>query len=110
MTTTTTNRFPSVAPPPGADYVDDWEGDPPQRVVGSGGRGIADRGHDIIVWTATIQYADGSLRQPIEIHVDHGEDGALTSAQARALAARIIDAADEVDAWVTAAENGGLTK
>src|SRR5258705_10427383 len=90
MQTTTTDPFPDVAPPPGTD-PDVWEGDPPQRVVMGKTWRIA--GHDITVWTGAIQYADGSLRQPAEVHVVEGEDDEMTSAQARKLAAQRIAAA-----------------
>ena len=71
------------------------EGD--QRVVAGINRGID--GHDVLVWTAAVQYADGSLRQPAQVHVELGHDDAMTADQARALAAELIEAADEIDRW-----------
>ena len=46
-----------------------------------------------------MQYADGSLREPAQVHVELGHDDAMTSDQARALAAELIAAADEIDRW-----------
>jgi hypothetical protein len=39
---------------------------------------------------------DGSVHEPPHVYLD---DDALSSAQARALAAALIDAADEADRW-----------
>jgi len=47
----------------------------------------------------TVQYADGSLLEPAQVHVELGHDDAMTSDQARALAAELIAAADEIDRW-----------
>jgi hypothetical protein len=47
-------------------------------------------GHDVVVWTAAPQLADGSLdidREPPAVHVDIAWERSLTSAQARELAA-----------------------
>src|SRR6478672_2120287 len=94
MNTTPTTTAPNVAPPAGTT-PDIWEAD--QRVVAGINRGID--GHDVVVWSAAVQYADGSLRKPAEVHVELGDDDAMTADQARALAAELIDAADEVDRW-----------
>jgi len=92
----TTERCPDVAPPAGT-IPDVWEGNPAQRVVAGINRGID--GHDIVVWTATVQCADGSLREPAQVHVELSHDDAMTADQARALAAELIEAADEIDRW-----------
>ena len=47
----------------------------------------------------TVQYADGSLREPAEVHVELDHDDAMTADQARALATELIEAADEIDRW-----------
>jgi hypothetical protein len=105
--TTTTHPHPDVPLPAGAEWADancGWEPDEPQayRVIYGVPRGVVD--HDMAVQTSALQYADGSFnctddppRVSLDIHYDHG----LTSAQARALAATLVDAADEVDGWVT---------
>src|SRR6478609_3498806 len=98
MTTTPTTTVPDVAPPAGAT-PDIWEGNPAQRVVAGINRGID--GHDVLVWTATVQYADGSLREPAQVHVELHHDDAMTADQARAPAAQLIEAADEIDGWVS---------
>src|SRR5580765_4563787 len=92
----TTERCPDVAPPAGAT-PDVWEGNPAQRVVAGTNRAID--GHDVLVWTPAVQYADGSLREPAEVHVELSHDDAMTADQARVLAAELIAAADEIDRW-----------
>jgi len=59
MTTTT---HPDVPLPAGADYVDDWQkvdgSAMPYRFIGTKDVVFADH---VRVWTAAVQYADGSL-------------------------------------------------
>lgn len=92
-TTTTTNPYPHIAPPVGTT-PDVWEDD--QRMVMGADRTID--GHDAVVWTAAVQYADGSLQKAV-VHVDMPAKDAMTSVQARALAAEVIAAAHEIDGW-----------
>jgi hypothetical protein len=78
-----------------------WEGDDPIRVVWGPHRGIIDA--EVTVWTTAIQQADGRIApeypEPPQVHIEtYWEDG-LTSAQAREMAAVLLEAADELDAW-----------
>ena len=100
MMQTTATPLPDVQPPAGTK-PDVWEGNPAQRVVAGINRGID--GHDVLVWTAAVQYADGSLREPAEVHVELDHDDAMTADQARALATELIEAAAEIDGWATTA-------
>lgn len=78
ITTAPTNPYPDLAPPTGTD-PDIWEGDPAQRVVTGITRGIG--GHGIPVWTGTVHYVDGSLREP-EVHVECLDDDEMTGLRA----------------------------
>ena len=82
--------------PPAGSTPDIWEGD--QRVVVGVDRTIDGR-TEVLVWAAAVQYADGSLRQRV-VHVGANGYDSLTIDQARALAAQVIEAADEIDRWV----------
>jgi hypothetical protein len=104
--TTTTNPYPDVPLPAGAIADDDawtlWENEArvfhgPDRVVLNGAAEVIAE-----VRTTGVQYADGS--------VDNGEDpptidiclnlpGDLTAAEARELAAALLEAAAELDGW-----------
>lgn len=58
MTTTT---HPDVPLPAGATYVDDWQIERPEmpyRFIGSAVQHITEH---LTVWTAVVQYADGSI-------------------------------------------------
>jgi hypothetical protein len=108
MTTTTTNPFPDVPLPAGAVVDDDawalWDNEcrmfrGPDRVVLNGAAEIVAE-----VRTTGMQLPDGS--------VDNGEDaptidiymsipGDLGSAEVRKLAAMLLEAADQIDGWVT---------
>ena len=93
-----------VAPPAGA-MPDDWQAfDPrmPHRVLLGEVRGIdgVDTDH-VCVQTSAIQFSDGriddgSVHEPPHVYL---RDDALTTTQARELAATLIEAADEVDGW-----------
>lgn len=105
---TTTTKPPADVPlPAGADWPDEgigWEPDDPQayRVIYGVTRGVA--GHDLLVQTSALQYADGSINttdDPPRVSLDIHDDDGLTSAQARELAAALVEAADELDGWVT---------
>jgi hypothetical protein len=109
------DNAPTVALPAGAVAADIWDStDPPQRVISFGCRGIngttAEYGIELnddepaAVYTAAIQYADGSVylgedrvQQP-SIHVDTAPSCALTTDEARRLAALLVEAADKIDA------------
>lgn len=91
--------------PPGADMACLWEGDPAYRTVFGVDRTVTDS--TARVYTAAIQLADGSLDDgSIEapgLYVCDGErDGLhLNSDQARELASVLLQAAAELDGWVT---------
>jgi hypothetical protein len=85
--------------PAGAVFGDTWEGDGPQRVVMGQTRGITDS--DFTVWTSAIQCADGRIdSEPPEVHIAGDTDSGLNSDQARELAAALLEAAAEMDAWL----------
>ncbi len=108
MTTTSSPTAPNVAPPPGAE-PDVWEGTTPMphRVVYTEPRCVLNRTGDHlrspVVVAQAIQWADGflddGLIEPPSVSIESSGDHGLTSAQARELAAAILEAADEIDGW-----------
>jgi hypothetical protein len=101
MTTTTTPN-PQVPLPADGDI---WEDDTPSRlsyrVIYGVPRGVT--GHELALQTSAIQYSDGGINttdDPPQVSIYMHEASALTSDQARELAASLIEAADEVDGWV----------
>ena len=100
MTTTT---IPDV-PIPASARPDAWQDDAPQpyRVLLGEVRGIDGVDIDrVSVQPTAVQFSDGrvddgSVHEPPHVYL--GDDG-LSCAQARALAAALIEAADEVDRW-----------
>jgi hypothetical protein len=98
-----TSPYPHVLLPAGAEHDGTWEDDDPQpyRVVYGVPRGVV--GHKLALQTFALQWADGSINTtddpPRVSLLDIHEDNGLTSAQARDLAASLIEAADEVDGW-----------
>jgi len=100
MTATTTNPYRHVPLPVGAVFGDVWEGDDPERVIMGPNRGVTDS--DAIVWTTTIQRADGGISlepEPPHIHIQTIWEDGLNSDQARELAAVLLEAAAEMDGW-----------
>ena len=101
----------NVPLPTGVAAVDDWQPNNPlpYRVVLGAGRGVTD--HNVVVQTAAIQFADG--------RIDHGgivapsvtishtcyNGRGLSSTQARELAARLLEAADELDGWIESSQS-----
>ena len=73
----------------------------PYRILSGELRNIDGGSNYTTVQATAVQFTDGRIddggvhEAP---HVDLGDD-ALTSAQARALAALLVEAADEVDRW-----------
>jgi hypothetical protein len=112
MTTSTATPTPDVPLPAGAMSLGDWVADDPHpawRLIEAPYRGID--GYQAIVRPEAIQYADGSLdigRDGPTVNVHILEDNGMTPQQARALAALIVEAADQADAW--AAAQGAQTK
>jgi hypothetical protein len=99
----TTDKCPDVPVPPGA-RPDTWEDDSPlpYRVLFGELRGIDGVDTDRVnVQPTAVQFSDGriddgSVHEPPHIYVG---DNALTTTQARELAATLNDAADEADRW-----------
>ena len=110
MPTTTAHCYLNVSLPTGVAAVDDWRPNYPlpYRILLGAGRGVTD--HNVVVQTAAIQFADG--------RIDHGgivaprvtishtcyNGRALSSTQARELAARLLEAADELDGWIESSQ------
>ena len=96
MTTTnaTTNPYPDVTAPAGADFVDDWQ---PQRyrIVYGQQRDVAGK---VEVSTSVAQLTDGTINRsdenydPPMVRVDHTGEFELTVEQAHELAGAILDA------------------
>jgi hypothetical protein len=102
-----THSYRSVALPTGAATFFDWQpkNPLPYRVVLGANRGITD--HKVAVQTSAIQFADGQIDDggivaPSKITISHASYNGrgLSSAQARELAARLLEAADELDGWI----------
>ena len=93
----------NVPIPVSVENVDDWQHDVPlpYRIL-SGELPNTDGGTNYTTIQATaIQFADGRIDDGNVHEAPHvylGDD-ALTSAQARELAAALIETADEVDRW-----------
>lgn len=102
MTTTTTTDLPL---PAGAE-PDIWQEvatTTAYRILYGASRGVED--HDEInVSTTVVQFKDGSLdngsihEEPL-VYVQTNCDTGLRSAEARELAAVLIECADEIDGW-----------
>jgi hypothetical protein len=98
-----TTTIPDVPAPPGA-RPDAWQDDSPfpYRVLLGEVRGINGVNTDhVSVQPTAIQFSDGrvddgSVHEPAHVYLG---DNALTTTQARELAATLIEAADEVDGW-----------
>ncbi len=109
-TTTTTNPYPNIAPPAGAEAMCDWaDWDNEFRFVFSKTR--AD-GTNFVLWPCAAQLPDGSIDTEATVtndppHVDINElvDGRLHERMrvdlkdARKLAQALLEAADELDRW-----------
>jgi hypothetical protein len=110
MPTTTAHCYLNVPLPTGVAAVDDWRpNDPlPYRVVLGAGRGVTD--HNVVVQTAAIQFADGRIdegriKAPTLTISCAGYNGrGLSSTQAREVAARLLEAADELDGWIESSQ------
>ena len=90
--------------------VDDWRpNDPlPYRVVLGARRGVTD--HKVRVQTSAIQFADGRIDDggivAPSVTISHAcyNGRGLSSTQARELAARLLEAADELDGWIESSQ------
>ena len=94
----------SVAPPPGADVIDDWgSGGDDRRVILGHHRYVLDS--DVFVSTACIQHRDGHIDdgstgdEAPSVYID-GAPASLNSDQARILAALLLESAALIDGWV----------
>ena len=101
--TTTADSLADVPVPAGA-HSDDWQNDAvPDRVLFGEWRRIVGVDTDrLSVAPSAIQLADGriddgSAYEPPQVHL---RDDCLTPAQARELAAALIEAADLLDRWI----------
>ncbi|MCW2627515.1 hypothetical protein [Mycobacterium sp.] len=99
-----TTTAPHDVPIPAGARADDWQDDVPQpyRVLLGEVRGINGVNTDhVSVQPTAIQFSDGriddgSVHEAPSVYLG---DDALTTAQARALAATLIETVDEVDGW-----------
>jgi hypothetical protein len=99
-----TTTIPDVPVPPGA-RPDTWQDDSPlpYRVLLGECRGINGVNTDhVSIQPTAIQFSDGRIDDGSEHEPPHVylADNALTTTQARELAATLIEAADEADGWV----------
>jgi hypothetical protein len=110
MPTMTARCYLNVALPTGVAAVDDWQPNDPlsYRVVLGAGRGVTD--HKVRVQTAAIQFADGRIDDgriaapSVTISRASFNGRGLSSTQARELAARLLEAADELDGWIESSQ------
>jgi hypothetical protein len=110
MPTTTTHRYPNVPLPAGVAAVFDWRpNDPlPYRVVLGASRGVSD--HNVVVHTSAIQFADGRIDDggivAPSVTISHAcyNGRGLSTTQARELAARLLEAAEELDGWIESSQ------
>jgi hypothetical protein len=105
MPTTTAHCYLNVPLPTGVAAVDDWRpNDPlPYRVVLGAGRGVTD--HNVVVQTSAIQFADGRIVAPsVTISYACYNGRGLSRTQARELAPRLLEAADELDGWIESSQ------
>jgi hypothetical protein len=98
-----TTTAPHDVPIPAGVHADDWQDDAPTpyRILFGELRNTDGVEYTTVQATA-VQYPDGriddgSVHEPPSVYLG---DDALTTAQARALAAALIKTADEVDRWL----------
>ena len=110
-TMTTTTDLANVPTPAGVTRTDKWQDDVPRpyRVLFGELRNTGSVKFTTVQATA-IQFGDGRIDDASVYDAPHvylGDD-ALTSAQARALAAALIETADEVDRWAASSVRHGV--
>lgn len=86
---------PGATTGPGGGWTDK-SGLQRERVINAAERPVTGR-PDVRVLAAAIQHRNGTISEPTVTVA--GADSGLTTAQARQLAALILDAADELDRW-----------
>src|SRR5262245_22414265 len=93
--------IPDIPLPPGADTASTWEEwEHEFRVIHTADRPIADT--QAIAYASAIQSPDGNVDselEPPQIWIEDRGDG-LSIAQARSLAAVLLELADIADGWV----------
>jgi hypothetical protein len=91
------NPCPDVVLPPGAVEAGEWhnDGGMARRTIVGPKRTVARAD----VFTIGCQYVDGRFRSNASVRVESNPNDALSGAQARQLAAEILSAADDADAW-----------
>ena len=96
MSNNTANPYPDVVLPPNAIEAGEWhnDGGMARRTIVGPKRKVA----RVDVFTIGCQYVDGRIRETT-VRVESSPNDALSSAQARQLAAEILDSADEIDGW-----------
>src|SRR5271166_6481833 len=96
----TPDCYPDLPLPTGAAAAGSWQPNDPlaYRVVLGEDRGVTD--HNVVVHTVAVQFADGRIEDGrIKAATVYSGRG-LTSAQARELAAALLEAADQLDGWI----------
>ena len=110
MPTTAAHCYLDVPLPAGVAAVFDWRPNDPlsYRVVLGAGRGVTD--HNVVVHTSAIQFADGriddgGILEP-NVTIAHAcfNGRGLSRSQARELAARLLEAAAELDGWIESSQ------
>jgi len=110
MPTAATSPYPDVPVPAGADKVYDWD-DPSTseayrffqgrvRTITADDTKNRPWSEDITVCVEGTQDPDGTINRDINVHQLHHDDP-ITANQARQLAAALLEAAAELDRWVT---------
>jgi hypothetical protein len=110
MPTTTAHSYLDVPLPAGVAAVFDWRPNDPlsYRVVLGAVRGVTD--HNVVVHTSAIQFADGRIDDggivAPSVTISHAcfDGRGLSSTQARELAARLLEAAAELDGWIESSQ------
>jgi hypothetical protein len=110
MPTTAAHSYLDVPLPACVTAVFDWRpNDPlPYRVVLGASRGVTD--HNVVVHTSAIQFADGRIDDggivAPSVRISHAcfNGRGLSSTQARELAARLLEAADQIDGWIESSQ------
>ncbi|MDO0975982.1 hypothetical protein [Mycolicibacterium frederiksbergense] len=90
-----TDRMINVPLPPGAEEAEHWSEDDGEwtRTVHGGARSVD--GFDAAVYRTGTQASDGAVTWLMYVHVDDHDD--MTAEQVRQLAAKLVEAADELE-------------
>jgi hypothetical protein len=97
MTTTTTNPFPDIPLPAGAEFGDTWDPDGYRAVFGID-RTVTD--HEVRLYSVCSQSTSGAVELAcVVVALGEREGFVLNGDQARELAAVLLKAAAELDGW-----------